>query len=126
METTAAADQRRPTRMANPRSWDLGGPYGGPPVHFSAALCQVALDRGARLAERFSLPGDASAWRSAAEEIRQAILKESWSDTLNSLTEHLGGGGLDGSLLALPLRRVVAADDPRMVATTEAVVKRLG
>jgi alpha,alpha-trehalase len=98
----------------------------GRPFTYSAALCQVALDRGARLAERFSLPGDASAWRSAAEEIRQAILKESWSDTLNSLTEHLGGGGLDGSLLALPLRRVVAADDPRMVATTEAVVKRLG
>lgn len=104
--------------------WEVRTP--GRLFTYSAALCQVALDRGAWLAERFSLPGRASAWRSTAEEIRQAILKESWSDSLNSLTEHLGGGGLDASLLALPLRRVVAADDPRMVATTEAVVKRLG
>ncbi|MDP9365641.1 MAG: glycoside hydrolase family 15 protein, partial [Chloroflexota bacterium] len=38
----------------------------------------------------------------------------------------LGGGGLDASLLALPLRRVVAADHPRMAATTAAIGERLG
>jgi alpha,alpha-trehalase len=42
------------------------------------------------------------------------------------LTEQLGGGALDASLLALPLRRVVAADHPKMVATTAAIAKRLG
>jgi GH15 family glucan-1,4-alpha-glucosidase len=98
----------------------------GRPFTYSAALCQVALDRGARLVEQFRLPGHGPAWRRTAEEIRQAILKESWSDSLNSLTQHLGGGGLDASLLALPLRGVVPADHPRMVATTKAVVKRLG
>jgi GH15 family glucan-1,4-alpha-glucosidase len=40
--------------------------------------------------------------------------------------EHLRGGGLDASLLALPLRRVVAADHPKMVATTRAIGERLG
>ena len=40
--------------------------------------------------------------------------------------EHLdGGGSLDASLLALPLRRVVAAEHHRMVATTRAVAERL-
>ena len=93
---------------------------------YSAALCQVALDRGARLVERLGLPGDARRWKATAEEIRQAILEESWDPQVNSLTEHLGGGGIDASLLSLPLRRVIPGDHPRMIATTEAVRSRLG
>jgi len=98
----------------------------GRPFTYSAALCQVALDRGARLAERFGLSGDIDGWRAEAERIRQAILAETWDARINSLTEHLGGGGLDASLLALPLRRVIPADHPRMVATTAAIRERLG
>lgn len=104
--------------------WEVRTP--GRPFTYSAALCQVALDRGARLAERLGLPGDAARWRTEAERVRTAILEEAWDPRLGSLTEHLGGGGLDASLLTLPLRRVVPADDPRMVATTEAVRRRLG
>ena len=98
----------------------------GRPFTYSAALCQVALDRGAKLSERFGLPGNAKGWRSEADKIRHTILEEAWDPKLDSLTEHLGGGGLDASLLALPLRRVVPADHPRMVATTAAVADRLG
>src|SRR5687767_13986991 len=36
------------------------------------------------------------------------------------------GRGLDASLLSLPLRRVVRADHPKMVATTSAIRRRLG
>ena len=40
--------------------------------------------------------------------------------------EHLDGTGhLDASVLTLPLRRVVAFDDPRMVATAERVAEEL-
>jgi GH15 family glucan-1,4-alpha-glucosidase len=54
------------------------------------------------------------------------VLKRSWDENAQTLSEHLdGGGGLDASLLALPLRRVVPADHPRMVATTAAVADRL-
>jgi alpha,alpha-trehalase len=104
--------------------WEVRTP--GRPFTYSAALCQVALDRGARLVERFKLPGAAARWRAAADEICEAILNESWDEEVNSLTEHLGGGGLDASLLSLPLRRVIPADHPRMVATTAAIVERLG
>lgn len=93
---------------------------------YSAALCQVVLDRAARLAERFALSGDAQGWRAAADRIRQDILDQAWDTKLNSLTEHLGGGGLDASLLILPLRRVIPADHPRMIATTKAVRRHLG
>jgi GH15 family glucan-1,4-alpha-glucosidase len=99
----------------------------GRPFTYSAALCQVALDRGARLADRLGLPGDAAGWRAEAEQIGEAILDRAWDPELNALTEHLGGKGwLDASLLALPLRWVVPADHPRMVATTEAIADRLG
>jgi GH15 family glucan-1,4-alpha-glucosidase len=77
------------------------------------------------MVERFKLPGEAAKWRAAADEIRAAILDEAWNKDLNSLTEHLGGGGLDASLLCLPLRRVIPTDHPKMIATTAAVAERL-
>ena len=105
--------------------WEVRTP--GRLFTYSVAMCQVALDRGARLAKRFGLPGDADGWAAEAEIIRAAILDEAWSDRLGSLTEHLGAeGGLDAGLLTLPLRRVIPADHPKMIATTKAVVQRLG
>lgn len=93
---------------------------------YSAGLCQVALDRAAAIAERLDLRGPVARWRSAADTIRTAILEQAWDDDAKTLCEHLGGGGLDASLLALPLRRVIPADHPRMLATTRAVTERLG
>jgi alpha,alpha-trehalase len=105
--------------------WEVRVP--GRVFTYSAALCHVALTRGAILAERHGLPGDITAWRAEAARIKEAVLEESWSEKLNSMTEHVGTeGGLDASLLSLPLRRVLPADHPRMVATTEAVARHLG
>lgn len=117
----ARADWHRPDHGI----WEVRAP--GRLFTYSAALCQVALDRGARLAEHFGLSGDIAGWRAEANKIRQAILEEAWDPKLQALTEHLGGGGgLDASLLSLPLRRVIPADHPRMVATTAAIAERLG
>src|SRR5262249_53165877 len=59
-------------------------------------------------------------------ELGDTVLEQSWKEDAQTLSAQLDGGGeLDASLLALPLRRVVAADDPRMVATTSAVANRL-
>lgn len=103
--------------------WEVRSPVH--PFTYSVALCQVALERGARLAERFGLPGDIAGWRAEAQRIRATILEQAWNPQLHSLTAYLGGRGMDASLLALPLRRVIAADHPKMVATTEAIVTRL-
>jgi GH15 family glucan-1,4-alpha-glucosidase len=93
---------------------------------YSAAMCQVAMDRAAAIGERLALPGPTAVWRASAEELRRLILERSWDEEAQTLSELLdGGGGLDASLLALPLRRVVPADHPRMVATTAAVADRL-
>jgi alpha,alpha-trehalase len=95
------------------------------PFTYSAALCQVALDRGARLATRFNLPGEPKVWESEANRIRNTILEEAWDENIQALTEHLGGRGLDASLLSLPIRRVIPADHPRMVATASAIASGL-
>jgi GH15 family glucan-1,4-alpha-glucosidase len=93
---------------------------------YSAAMCQVALDRAAAIGERLGLPGPVPGWRAAADKLRQVILDQSWDEDTQTLSEHLDGGGdLDASLLALPLRQVLPADHPRMVATTAAVAERL-
>lgn len=94
---------------------------------YSAALCQVALDRGARLFERFR-PGCAKRqhWQRQAQRIRQVISQDAWSERLGALAARLdGGGGLDASLLALPLRRVIGFEHPRMVATTGRIGEHL-
>jgi GH15 family glucan-1,4-alpha-glucosidase len=93
---------------------------------YSAGMCQVALDRAAALGERFGLPGPTARWRAAADELTRHILERSWDEQAQTLSAHLDGGGvLDASLLALPLRRVVPATHPRMIATTAAVTQRL-
>ncbi|MBQ1089407.1 glycoside hydrolase family 15 protein [Streptomyces sp. B93] len=93
---------------------------------YSAGMCQVALDRAATIGERLGLPGNVAGWRASAEELRGIILERAWDEKARTLSAHLdGGGALDASLLALPLRQVVPADHPRMVATAAAVAERL-
>ncbi|MFE7763864.1 glycoside hydrolase family 15 protein [Streptomyces sp. NPDC057438] len=99
----------------------------GRPFTYSAAMCQVALDRSARLARRLRLPGDADKWARQADHLTERILHHAWDNRICALTEHLGqGSALDASLLALPLRRVLPADHPKMVATCRAVAEQLG
>ncbi|WP_031518602.1 glycoside hydrolase family 15 protein [Streptomyces sp. NRRL F-5123] len=93
---------------------------------YSAGLCQVALDRAATIGERLGLPAPIGRWRTSADRLCRLILEQSWDEDAKTLSAHLDGGGvLDASLLALPLRQVVPANHPRMVATTTAVAERL-
>jgi GH15 family glucan-1,4-alpha-glucosidase len=103
----------------------------GRPFTYSVALCHVAVDRALRIADQCRLPHPRERWQREAERIRSTLLESAWDPDRGTFTEHLTTagqehrGGLDGSLLSLPLRRVVRADDARMVATTEAVRRHL-
>jgi alpha,alpha-trehalase len=103
----------------------------GRPFTYSVAMCHVAVDRALRIGELCGLPHPRERWRQEAERIRSALLDQAWDPERSTFTEHLtpegegDRGGLDGSLLTLPLRRLIAADDPRMVATTDAVRRHL-
>ena len=104
----------------------------GRPFTYSVAMCHVAVDRALRIAELQGLPHPRERWRAEADRIRRTLLEQAWDDDRGTFTEHLTApgqghqGGLDGALLSLPLRRIIPADDPRMVATTEAVRRHLG
>src|ERR687893_13891 len=92
---------------------------------YSAGMCQVALDRAAAIAERLGLDGPVARWRSEAADLRETILTRAWNEDAKTLSEHLDGGdSVDASLLALPLRGVIPADHPKMVATA-AIAERL-
>ena len=103
--------------------WELRNE--GRPYTYSAALCHVAVDRMARLGEHLGTPGQCGEWRAAAEKIRAGIIERAWDEELRSFTMWLGGGGLDASILCLPLRRVVEATHPRMQASIETIAKCL-
>jgi GH15 family glucan-1,4-alpha-glucosidase len=93
---------------------------------YSAAMCQVALDRAAAIGERLGSLGPVARWRSQAADLRETILTHAWNDDAKMLSEHLdGGNSVDASLLALPLRGVIRAEHPKMSATTAAIVERL-
>lgn len=114
---------RRSWREPDQGIWEVRSE--GRPFTYSAALCHVALNRGARLAERLGLPGDPSAWRREADRIVEGILSDAWSEERQAITETLRGGGLDASVLALPMRRVIPPGHPKMVTTCEAVAQGL-
>ncbi|MCD2197616.1 glycoside hydrolase family 15 protein [Actinomycetospora endophytica] len=99
----------------------------GEPRHFlySKLMCWVALDRAITLAEPLRAADRVDAWRAAAEEIRRAILTEGWSDTAKSFTQSFGSTDLDASNLMMPIVGFLPADDPRMLATIDAVADRL-
>jgi GH15 family glucan-1,4-alpha-glucosidase len=93
---------------------------------YSAGLCQVALDRAAAIGEQLGLPGPIQEWKSAAARLQKTILDDAWNEQARTLSEHLDGDdSVDASLLALPLRRVIPVDHPRMIATTQTIVDRL-
>jgi GH15 family glucan-1,4-alpha-glucosidase len=100
----------------------------GRPFTYSVAMCQVAADRAARLARLTGRKREAGHWGDLAERIRTTLVHESYNPSAGHFTEHLGTSEVtvDASLLALPLRRVVPASDPRMQATVDAVRDRLG
>ncbi|MFE6286487.1 glycoside hydrolase family 15 protein [Streptomyces sp. NPDC057877] len=117
---TAQQAWRRPDQGI----WEVRGQ--GRTFTYSAGMCQVALDRAAAIGERLGLPGDVASWRASADELRRRILDQAWDEDARTLSAHLdGGGAVDASLRALPLRRVVPVGHPRMVATVSAVAERL-
>lgn len=93
---------------------------------YSAGICHVALDRGVRFVRKHGMDGDAARWERIADEIRTAILESAWSEERQSFCQGFEGDALDAAILGLPLRRVIPADHPRMVATTHAIERELG
>jgi alpha,alpha-trehalase len=94
--------------------------------HFTSSkiMCWVAVDRGAKLATMIGQDAAASEWELAAAEIKADILEHGVDDR-GVLTQHYETTALDASLLLAPLVRFLPTDDPRIVATVNAIAEEL-
>jgi GH15 family glucan-1,4-alpha-glucosidase len=94
----------------------------GKPYHYvsSKLMCWVAMDRGARLAERRGHVDHAKAWQAVADEIRAEIL-ERGVDERGVFRQHYDTDALDASTLLVPLVRFLPPNDERVRATVMAV-----
>ncbi len=94
----------------------------GEPRHYvsSKLMCWVAMDRGARLAERRGQLEHVERWQATAEEIRADIL-ERGVDERGVFRQHYETDALDASNLLVPLFRFLPADDERVRATVMAI-----
>jgi GH15 family glucan-1,4-alpha-glucosidase len=98
----------------------------GEPRHFvsSKVMCWVACDRGARLARLREDHERSARWQAAADEIVADVLMHG-VDERGVFRQHYDTDALDASCLLMPLVRFLPADDPRIVATVNAIAEEL-
>jgi GH15 family glucan-1,4-alpha-glucosidase len=98
----------------------------GEPRHYvsSKLMCWVAMDRGARLAERRGESEHAQRWQALADEIREEIL-ERGVDRRGVFRQHYDTDALDASNLLVGLVRFLPAEDERVRATVSAIREEL-
>jgi GH15 family glucan-1,4-alpha-glucosidase len=98
----------------------------GEPHHYvsSKLMCWVAMDRGARLAERRGHSDRAAEWQAVADEIRAEILERGVSER-GVFRQHYETDALDASTLLVPLVRFLPPDDERVCATVHAICDEL-
>jgi GH15 family glucan-1,4-alpha-glucosidase len=91
----------------------------------SKAMCWVALDRAAALAEKGLLPDRTETWRGAAAEIRRFVDERCWDGSRRTYVRSPGSDEVDASLLALSLFDYEDGQSERMLGTIEAIREEL-
>ncbi len=97
----------------------------GEPKHYvsSKVSMWVAADRGSRLAREMGRDDLADEWGAKADAFKAEICARGCRDGV--FRQHYDTDALDASLLLMPLYRFLPADDPRIVATVNAIADQL-
>jgi GH15 family glucan-1,4-alpha-glucosidase len=107
--------------------WEVRG--GRQHFIFSKVMAWLAVDRGIALAD--GVPGavrDATVierWTAARDAMRARIEQEGVDPATGGFTQAFGSTALDASALQVGLRNFVPDDDPRVLATIEAIDRDL-
>jgi GH15 family glucan-1,4-alpha-glucosidase len=88
-------------------------------------MCWVALDRAIALTHHLGAQDRLSAWQSARDEIRAAIVDRGWNEHIGAFTQAFGSDDLDASGLMLAITGFLPASDARMKATIDATARGL-
>jgi GH15 family glucan-1,4-alpha-glucosidase len=91
-------------------------------VH-SKVMCWVAADRMVRGVRDHGLPGPADRWAQLRDTIRAEVLDQGVVD--GHFVQSYGSTELDAALLLVPRVGFLPGDDPRVVATVDAVQREL-
>jgi GH15 family glucan-1,4-alpha-glucosidase len=88
---------------------------------YSKFMSWVALDRGLRLADKRSFPADRARWLRVRDEIYEEVMARGWNPRRRVFVQAYGADALDASSLLMPLVFFLAPNDPRMLATLDAI-----
>ncbi|WP_028035713.1 glycoside hydrolase family 15 protein [Chelativorans sp. J32] len=95
-------------------------------VHTSSSLmCWAACDRLAHIAAQLGEAARVRYWRERADEIKERILAEAWSEKRRAFVESFGGETLDASVLLMAEVGFIDPRDPRFVSTVDELEKVL-
>ena len=103
--------------------WEVRG--GRQHFVYSKLMCWVALDRGIRLADKRSFPGDRAYWLKVRDTIYEEIMEKGWNAKKKCFVQHYNTDALDASNLIMPLTFFISPTDPRMESTLDATIKNL-
>ncbi|GLQ53973.1 glycoside hydrolase family 15 protein [Devosia nitrariae] len=103
--------------------WEMRG--GRRHFTYSRVMAWVAFDRGVKAVEDYGLSGPVDRWHKVRGEIRDDILANGWNEKRGSFVQYYGGDALDASLLLIPSVGFLPPDDPRVIATVEAIQRDL-
>ncbi len=97
------------------------------PCHhtYSKVMAWVAFDRAIKMVETFRARGPVERWRELRERIHRDVCEQGFSRKRNAFVQSYGSEHLDASLLLLPITGFLPADDPRVVATADAIRRDL-
>jgi GH15 family glucan-1,4-alpha-glucosidase len=84
-------------------------------------MCWVALDRAISLADRIGARGRVDDWKQAREQIFDVVVRDGWSEPVGAFTQYAGSNILDAANLMMPIVGFLPADDPRILATIDAI-----
>jgi GH15 family glucan-1,4-alpha-glucosidase len=101
--------------------WEVRG--GQQHFVYSKFMSWVAMDRGLRLAEKRSFPADRARWHEIRDTIYEEVMSKGWDPERRAFRQAYGSHALDASCLLMPLVFFTAPNDPRMLATIDAIRK---
>jgi GH15 family glucan-1,4-alpha-glucosidase len=88
-------------------------------------MAWVAVDRAIKDFDRFKLAGPLDHWRRLRDKMHEDICQNGFNRTVGTFVQSYSSTALDASLLLIPLVGFLPASDPRVVATIEAIERKL-
>ncbi len=92
---------------------------------YSSLMCWAGCHRLARIAAHLGLSDRTLFWNERAREVKDKILANAWNPEAKAFVASFGGQELDASVMQMTEVGLIAADDPRFIATLDAVSAKL-